>query len=150
MTIPITHKAFAYITNGSRLLVISHPFQPEAGIQVPAGTVRPLEDPKEAVLREAYEETGLYELTVERFLGEQYRTRADHGGTEIHHRRFYHLRCHGVPPERWRHFERDPSDGGPPIAFDFFWVELPDGLPELAAEHAFMMPRLLEVLRFPS
>ena len=104
----------------------------------------------EAVLREAFEETGLHELTVERFLGKQYRTKSAHGRTEVHHRRFYHLRYHGYPPATWRHFERDPSDDGPPIAFDFFWVTLPDGLPELVADHAFMVPRLLEVLQLPA
>jgi NUDIX domain-containing protein len=54
----IKYKAFAYITNRNRLLVFIHPFAPEAGIQVPAGTIKADERPKEAVLREAFEETG--------------------------------------------------------------------------------------------
>ena len=32
-------KVVAYITNGQRLLVFTHPLSPEAGIQVPAGTM---------------------------------------------------------------------------------------------------------------
>lgn len=41
----IRHRAYAYITNGSRLLLFTHPEAPEAGIQVPAGTIEPGEDP---------------------------------------------------------------------------------------------------------
>lgn len=52
-------KVLAYITHGNRLLVFRHPHAPEAGIQVPAGTVEEGEDPGTAVLREAAEETGL-------------------------------------------------------------------------------------------
>ena len=45
----IKHKAFAYITCHHSLLVFSHPYEPEAGIQVPAGTVEVGEGPEEAV-----------------------------------------------------------------------------------------------------
>jgi 8-oxo-dGTP pyrophosphatase MutT (NUDIX family) len=40
-------------------LIFSHPDYPEAGLQVPAGTLEPGEHPEAGVLREAYEETGL-------------------------------------------------------------------------------------------
>ena len=36
---PVIHKVFAYITHRDRLLVFRHTDFPEAGIQVPAGTV---------------------------------------------------------------------------------------------------------------
>jgi hypothetical protein len=52
----VKHKVFAYITHCNRLLVFVHPFAPEAGIQVPAGTIKANERPEEAVLREAFEE----------------------------------------------------------------------------------------------
>lgn len=51
-----------------RVLVFSHPHHPDAGIQVPAGTVKEGETPKEVVLREAIEETGLKELKIRSFL----------------------------------------------------------------------------------
>ncbi len=35
----IKHKVFAYITSQHQLLVFRHPYAPEAGIQVPAGTI---------------------------------------------------------------------------------------------------------------
>jgi 8-oxo-dGTP pyrophosphatase MutT (NUDIX family) len=53
-------KVTAFITrkinSGHQLLLLEHPY---AGIQIPAGTVEPSESPEEAVLREAFEETGL-------------------------------------------------------------------------------------------
>ena len=52
-------KVIAYITNGRRLLVFRDTDFPEAGIQVPAGTVDAGEAPQTAVMREAQEETGL-------------------------------------------------------------------------------------------
>ena len=63
MTPILKHKVFAYLTHGHRLLVFRHADFPEAGSQVPAGTVQPDERPDEAVLREAYEETGLFDFT---------------------------------------------------------------------------------------
>ena len=143
----VKHKAFAYITNGGRLLVFRHPLEPEAGIQVPAGTIQPGEAPEAAALREAFEETGLPNLVLASFLGEHCRSRADVGLAEVHPRYFFHLRCPGEPPESWRHYETDPSEGTrQPIPFDFFWAKLPDELPALIAGHDALIPRLLERL----
>lgn len=64
-------KVFAYITSGNRLLVFWHPDAPEAGTQVPAGTVEPGERPEAAVLREAFEETSLPGLELAGLLGER-------------------------------------------------------------------------------
>jgi ADP-ribose pyrophosphatase YjhB (NUDIX family) len=66
----VKHKVLAYITHGDRLLVFSHPHAPEAGIQVPGGTNREGENPEEAIMREAREETGLKDLRLQAFLGE--------------------------------------------------------------------------------
>ena len=115
------YKVFAYISHAGRLLVFSHPDHPEAGIQVPAGSVKEGERPEAAVLREAFEETGLDSLELIAFLGVQQRDMGDFGLDQIHHRYFYHLRYKGRPPETWRHYETDPSDGSSgPIAFDCF------------------------------
>lgn len=57
------HKVTAFILRqapqGPQLLLIQHP---HAGIQLPAGTVEPDEDPFTAARREASEETGLVDL----------------------------------------------------------------------------------------
>lgn len=145
---PTIHKVFAYITHRNRLLVFRHTDFPEAGIQVPAGTVMANEDLEAAVLREAEEETGLRDLTIKTCLGDQIRDMADAGKDQIHHRHFYHLLCGGDPPEEWQHDETSPSDGGSsPIRFEFFWAELPDQVPELIADHGIMLPRLEERMR---
>ncbi len=143
----IKHKVLAYITHHHRLLVFSHPDFPDAGIQVPAGTLEAGEHPAVGVMREAFEETGLQALRLDAFLGEY-----DHEFPEfghVHRRRFYHLICEEMPPERWQHCEMHPSDGSPaPIRFEFFWAQLPDGtspcnVPDLAPGHEKMLPQLL-------
>ena len=143
----LKRKAFAYITHGDRLLVFRHSAAPEAGIQVPAGSVQEGERPEDAVMREAREETCLLDLVLVRSLGEHRRDMSDFGLDETHHRSFYHLRCTSEPPTTWRHYERDPSDGSSaPILFEFFWARLPDGIPPQIADHDEQLPRLIELL----
>jgi 8-oxo-dGTP pyrophosphatase MutT (NUDIX family) len=99
-------------------------------------------------LREAQEETGLPELRIKSYLGEQLRNMEDVGKDEIHHRHFYHLLYDGDPPSQWQHDESDPSDGGSvPIHFEFFWAAIPDQLPELICDHGIMLPILEKSLR---
>jgi 8-oxo-dGTP diphosphatase len=147
---PTKQKVFAYITHHHHLLVFRHPYAPEAGIQVPAGTIEENEHPDEAVLREAFEETGLSDLVLNCFLGEQKRDMADFGRDETHQRFFYHLQYNGNPPSNWRHEEQyDSTDSNlmpMPIIFEFFWVSLSHGVPPLIADHGIMLPRLLEVI----
>jgi 8-oxo-dGTP diphosphatase len=148
----VKRKAFAYITYQMQLLVFSHPDFPEAGIQVPAGTIEEAEAPAQAALREAFEETGLTNLALEGFLGEQIRDMADFSRDEVHHRYFYHLRCCDRPPSRWRYEEHYPSDGPAhePVLFEFFWVPLSGGVPALIADHGMMLPQLLNQLAHQS
>jgi 8-oxo-dGTP pyrophosphatase MutT (NUDIX family) len=139
---PVIRKAFAYITHEDRLLIFSHPLEPAAGLQVPAGTMLDGEAPEDAVLREAREETGLEKLRIVRFLGATMRDCADVGRDEIHHRHFFHLACDETPPERWRQYEMDTSDGSDPPLFELWWVRLPDGVPELISGHGAMLAEL--------
>jgi 8-oxo-dGTP diphosphatase len=143
---PLKRKVLAYITCQQKLLVFSHPYEPEAGIQVPAGTIEEGESPEQAVLREAFEETGLTGLVLDEFLGEQERDMADFGREEIHHRYFYHLRYQGEPQAVWQHAERYPSDSHEPHIFEFFWATFPDGVPELIADHGLKLPWLRALL----
>lgn len=61
----IIEKVTAFVTRrteqGTDLLLFEHPY---AGIHIPAGTVEAGETPRQAVLREAAEETGLARLSV--------------------------------------------------------------------------------------
>ena len=141
-----TRKAFAYITHRNRLLVFTHPFAPEAGVQVPAGTIEDGERPEDAVMREAFEETGLTDLTLAHFLGERLHVWSN-GEREVSSQRyFYHLRCNGDPPATWRHVETHTSDGSGPHVFEFCWALLPAGVPALIAEHDACLPQLIETM----
>ena len=141
-------KVYAYITHRDRLLVFTQPATlEESGIQVPGGTMEPDEEPEQAVMREAYEETGLDGLEFVRFLGSRDRDFRPFGDDEIHHRHFFHLTCTETPPEQWDHFEQYPSDGSPgPIRFSLFWAVLPDDVPELVGEMGALLPELMESL----
>ncbi|NJO42556.1 MAG: NUDIX domain-containing protein [Cyanobacteria bacterium CRU_2_1] len=135
-------KVFAYITNQDRLLVFSHPDFPEVGIQVPAGTVEQSETLQEAVLREAYEETGLVGLKLIGYLGSCIYDMSPWGGHPSQQRHFFHLEVEGKILSRWRHNE---TSGGnrDPIMFELFWAQLPDEVPELIAGHGQMIFALL-------
>ena len=65
------HKVTAFITRDRperrQILLFQHP---QAGVQLPAGTVDAGGDWETAVLREATEETGLIHLTIHRYLGQ--------------------------------------------------------------------------------
>ncbi len=139
------HKVTAYITCNNQLLVFSQPEFPEAGIQIPSGTVGEDEDLDEAVLREAFEETGLVGLTIESFLGTCiYDMRSITGKNVDVHRHYYHLSSPGPSNgKRWQHWESDPSEGATgPILFELYWVDYPDDVPELSAALGDMLHKI--------
>ena len=82
-TMKIRHRAYAYITNRNRLLLFTQPASPDAGIQVPAGTIESGESLEHAVMREAREKTGLTGLKHERFLAQDTRDMSDYGRAEL-------------------------------------------------------------------
>jgi 8-oxo-dGTP pyrophosphatase MutT (NUDIX family) len=139
------HRAHAYITHGKRLLVFEHVDFPEAGIQVPAGTVRAGEAPDLAVMREAHEETGLGGLELVGALGDFERDMTEFGVEEIQHGWFYHLQCGETPPDGWRHDETHGGTGDP-IRFELYWVSLPDDVPDLIGLQGAMLGRLCKRL----
>ncbi|MCD4707991.1 MAG: NUDIX domain-containing protein [Candidatus Sabulitectum sp.] len=135
-------RVYAYIVNKGRLLVFKHTDFPESGIQVPAGSVQKEEEPASAVMREAEEETGLARLELIGCLGTLERDMTEFGTAEIQEAWFYHISCPGNPLKTWRHNE---TSGGTiePIRFDLFWVQLPDGVPELFAIDGIMLNELI-------
>jgi 8-oxo-dGTP pyrophosphatase MutT (NUDIX family) len=141
----LRHKVVIYLTQGNRLLIFRHTKHPEAGIQVPAGTVMPGEDPDAAAIRETCEETGLdaSELKLCGMLGADLRTVQGPQSSEVIRRYFFHLEFTGSSPQTWIHHENDPSDGTPgPIEFEFTWIQFPDDVPLLAGNQGAMLPGL--------
>lgn len=124
-------KAVVYITRGDRLLVFDHVDFPEAGVQVPAGSIEPGETPSEGALREAFEETGLTGLSSPTFLGVSEFDMRPFGKDELHVRHFFHVRAADDVPETWRHDEQ----GTPPIAFDLYWLPIPVAAERLVPGH---------------
>ena len=142
----IVHKVAAYITWDHQLLVFSQPEFPEAGIQIPSGTVDEGENFDIAVLREAFEETGLSGLKIQSFLGTcVYDMRPITGEKVDVHRHYYHLMVSSpVERSRWQHWEKTPSEGSTvPILFELYWVDFPDDVPELSGELGDMLHELI-------
>jgi 8-oxo-dGTP diphosphatase len=141
----IVHKVAAYITCNHLLLVFIEPDFPEAGVQVPAGTVGEGEPLEDAVLREAYEETGLSNLKLESYLGTRVYDMRPITGDEVDiHRHYFHLSYSGpMGKNRWQHWEETPSGGETePILFELYWVAFPDGIPELSGKLGDMLEKL--------
>ncbi|MCO0598030.1 NUDIX domain-containing protein [Peribacillus butanolivorans] len=113
-------KAYGYVTrineDKPQVLVFQHSI-PEAGIQIPKGTVKPEENTYNAVIREIEEETGLKNVDVEALLAQDYWESDD--GT-IHQRFFYKINVSDVPNE-WNY---QPTGGGDEegLTFRFFWI----------------------------
>jgi 8-oxo-dGTP pyrophosphatase MutT (NUDIX family) len=146
--VSVQEKVVAYITRGMDLLVFRHTEFPEAGIQVPAGSVEPGESLRSAVLREAYEESGLASLQACTYLGSLDPVVGSSCEPAAYRLHFFHLPYHGKTPPRWRHHEALPSDGSDgPIEFEFHWVRLPDGVPELTGGQGAFLAYLIETLK---
>ena len=134
-----TKKVLAYITRGDELLVFTHRDFPEAGVQVPAGTVEAGETLDAAVLREVHEETGLAPTAVRirAYLG----NRLWQAGSDNHDRHFYHLLLTAAAPDTWLHYELNAGTSEP-LAFSFYWMKLSDPRLRLAGEQGALLAKL--------
>lgn len=116
-------KACAYVTRGDRdsgreLLVVDGPNHER--LQIPKGTVEPDETPREALVREVAEESGIDFLTGIRHLVTDVCTRRP---TKRYVRHFFHVTAE-EPRDRWTHVVTGDS---PEASYEFecFWVDLP-------------------------
>lgn len=121
-------KVLAYIVRereGKReLLVFTHRDYPEAGLQVPAGTVEDGEEIEAGLRREVIEETGLTEFEVVREIATYEWTHPISGN--LHERHVFLLRVPPATPESWQWIE---TSGGQVselegFVFCFRWYDL--------------------------
>ncbi|MTB50699.1 NUDIX domain-containing protein [Lewinella sp. W8] len=127
-------KVLAYIVREEdeewQLLIFAHRDYPEAGWQVPGGTLEAGEDPRRGVLREVEEEAGLAGFLRVEFLRQS--TYFDPGKNERHLRYFYRLEYPSGGPNQFQHrVSSGEEDEG--LVFLFEWRSFAD-LPELAGE----------------
>ncbi|WP_028400028.1 NUDIX hydrolase [Ectobacillus panaciterrae] len=122
-------KVYAYVTREKeeniQLLVHTHRDVPEAGVQVPGGTVENGESLEEALLREILEESGLKHIAVEDLVADEliYVKEKD----EYQKRYFYHVTLTTDVKEEWSHtIACAGEDNG--LVFCYKWIGIEEGL----------------------
>jgi 8-oxo-dGTP pyrophosphatase MutT (NUDIX family) len=124
----VKQKVVCYVVRGDELLVFRHLDEEwdESGLQVPAGSVEPVETPEDAALREAREETGLESVRLVRKLGETDYDMSPYR-KEVQHRHVFQLAVDEQTPPRWVSHEENSDDGSGVIRFECFWIPLTHG-----------------------
>jgi 8-oxo-dGTP pyrophosphatase MutT (NUDIX family) len=130
---PPKQKVLAYITrakpNGPELLVFKHRDFPEAGIQVPAGTVNKSENLIDALKREIKEESGIELKSGSLFLGSFDFIRPDTQERQI--RNVYHCPIGNDLPDSWDHSVSGHGEDEHMI-FQYYWIPITDAKKSLA------------------
>ena len=132
-------KVIAYITSrrafGDALLVFDHHDFPDAGTQIPAGTIEPDEDVLDALHREIAEESGLTQLSVVRPLAVE---TFDNPTRRVH---VFHLLAPPDLPDAWEHSVSGAGeDAG--LVFVYRWLPLGDAAALLAGRFDRWLPLL--------
>lgn len=130
-------KAICYVVRDRQVLVFRHRDYPEAGLQVPAGTLLAGEAPAAGAIRETEEETGRSGFQIVRALGvidHEFRdTFAGVERHELHERHYFLLAPPPGLPERWSHLAEE-GDGD--FWFEFSWIPLTAELTLAGDQHA--------------
>ncbi len=131
----LKRKVLAYITKGEgaerQILVFEQKDNPDAGLQVPGGTIEKDELLLDALYREIEEETGIQRSDLE-LKGKVNKTNyfPEHKNV-IYERNIFHLAFIGEEHDSWEHrVDGGGKDDG--MTFYHRWVSV-DDLPELAA-----------------
>ena len=133
LVIKMIVKTYAYLVRRRHLapevLVFRHRDFPEAGVQVPGGTVEAGETLETAVVREVFEESGLRDLRIVRYLGALEYYAAEREERQLRH--FFELEAPLLLTESWIHtVTKGESDAG--LVFLFEWWPLDRAIRELS------------------
>ncbi len=129
-------KVLAYITRGfdedCELLVFEHKDMPDAGLQVPGGTIEKDELLIDALYREIEEESGIQRDSLELFgkisKMKYYVDERD----SVYERNFFHLKLLTQAEDYWEHkVVGDGEDNG--LTFCYRWIPMTE-IPPLAAD----------------
>jgi len=133
-------KVIAYITRErggeTQLLVFEHVDFPDAGVQVPKGTVEPGETIGNAARREVREEAGLTMLDGLEYIGQITQTAPRFVSSDVEEWNFFAMRADGniADREAWTHrVQGRGEDKG--MWFRYYWVVLNPGLELAGRQH---------------
>ena len=139
MALPRIGKVLCYVVRDGRLLVFRHRDHPDAGMQVPAGTLHDGEAPAAGAIRETVEETGRSGYRIVAKLGEyDHEFRNTFQGVErheVHDRHVFHLEPPAGLPESWSHLA---EEGNGDFWFEFSWVPIGPDLVLAGDQHALL------------
>lgn len=121
-----SEKVVCYVVQGEHLLVFTHLDVPldVTGVQVPAGTVRPGEDPAAAAVREVLEETGLRAVVVRRLGTAAYDYSPARFETATRHFFLLSPATPAATAQRWEAGESDPEHGSGTKRWECRWMPL--------------------------
>jgi 8-oxo-dGTP pyrophosphatase MutT (NUDIX family) len=136
-----SQKVLAYITRRSsnkvELLVFVHRGMPEAGIQVPAGTVEAGENSEVAIIREVTEESGLQDIVIKYKIHSSKFFNEDKNETQ--QRDYFEMTAPPDTPNSWSYTVTvGKEDKG--LVFDFFWIPLVEAEKRLAGNQGEAIP----------
>lgn len=133
LALPVRQKVLAYLVRFSQgrteVAVFDHVDAPEAGAQVPAGSIEAGESPEQACLREVAEESGVSNGRILRSVGVYDYAHATRG--ELHRRHVFLVAAPPGVPDAWIHRVSGPGDDRG-LAFRFFWLEPGEAVVRLA------------------
>lgn len=136
-TVPIP-KVLIYIISNGHLLVHTHSDFPEAGFQVPGGSIDEGESAIEAARRELYEEAGLM-LDAAATIVHRELFHAP-WNEQVYDRHFVAIHC-DIPTQDFRHVVSNGAlDKG--LVFDLFWLELKVAIQRLDFGHGAGLDRI--------
>jgi len=132
-------RAFCYIVHQEKIVLLKLIDYPHLALQIPGGTIEVNEEPADAALREAEEETGLESLKLVKLLGDDVCDMRQYGHQEIVHGWFYQFSVDGFEKgDVWHHDELHAHGGGGPIRYQLSWYSIHEMPPTHGRDALFM------------